>query len=87
MELSQRLATILEAAMVEAIYPLVESIPPKPGTLNHPFKGSINVNGGGFASFRRDFGWFGEKNLAGYAGLWVEAWSPGVWVQGLGFRL
>ena len=36
-------------------------------------QGSINIDGGGFASFRRDFGWFGERNLRDYAGLWVEA--------------
>lgn len=36
------------------------------------FEGSINLDGGGFASFRRDFGWFGERNLRDYAGLWVE---------------
>mmetsp|Transcript_3957 Transcript_3957/g.9190 ORF Transcript_3957/g.9190 Transcript_3957/m.9190 type:complete len:356 (+) Transcript_3957:65-1132(+) len=33
------------------------------------FEGSINLNGGGFASFRRNFG---ATDLRPYAGLWVE---------------
>ncbi|CAK9095279.1 CIA30 domain-containing protein [Durusdinium trenchii] len=36
------------------------------------FEGSINMNGGGFASFRRNFGPWGERDLAQYSGLWVE---------------
>lgn len=28
--------------------------------------------GGGFASFRRNFGPWGERDLAQYSGLWVE---------------
>ena len=37
------------------------------------FKGNINMNGGGFASFRRNFGFLGEKDMGSYSGLWVEA--------------
>ena len=33
------------------------------------FEGSINLNGGGFASFRRSFA---ARDLTSYAGLWVE---------------
>ena len=33
------------------------------------FRGTINLNGGGFSSFRKSF----STDLSSYSGLWVEA--------------